>query len=208
MASRIALWGGAAAFALAAIGCGPTGPSPVAQMQRQVAQLEDTVAQLQRRVANQQETIESQRGRIAKLQQVGPEPVRLAPVEGIRFARLSGGYDADGDASDDGVVVYIQPYDADGDTIKVAGELTVRVFDLAGEGGPKLIRECSWNREELRKIWAGRFMTNHYTARCPWPEGFQPPRSVTVQARFVDYLTGETYTEQAVFEIRSTDPTG
>jgi hypothetical protein len=204
-AARTALVGAAIAVALA--GCGPSKPSVVAPMQKEINSLQAEVQQLQQRVANQQETIENQRKQIASLQQLGTRrPARLAPAEGIKFASLSGGYDQDGDGTHDGVVVYVQVYDADGDVLKAPGELTIRLFDLTNPAGPKLIRQCEWNSEQLRKIWSGRLMTDHFTARCPWPEGYQPPRQVTVQAQFLDYVTGKTFTQQAVFEIQSTEP--
>ncbi len=176
-------------------------------MQKQISSLEAQVQQLQGRIANQEQTIENQRKQIAALQQMGPNrPVRLAPLEGIRFASLSGTYDADNDGVPDGIVVYVQPYDADGDSIKAAGELTVRMFDLGNPAGPKLIHQCAWNAEQLRKAWSGFLMTGHFTARCPWPEGYQPPSQVTVQASFVDALTGRTFTRQGVFPVKSTEP--
>jgi uncharacterized coiled-coil protein SlyX len=204
-AARAALVGAAVMLALA--GCGPSKPSVVAPMQKEIISQETQIQQLQQRVANQQETIENQRKQIASLQQLGARrPSRLAPVEGIKFASLSGGYDENGDGSHDGVVVYVQPYDGDGDILKTSGELTIRLFDLSNPAGPKLIRQYTWNSEQLRKIWSGRLMTSHFSARCPWPEDFQPPRQVTAQAQFLDYVTGKTFTQQAVFQIKSTEP--
>lgn len=189
-------------------GCnGPSGASPVAGMQKQVSALEAQVAQLQQRVANQEETIESQRKQIASLQDLGSNrPVRLAPLEGIRFASLSGGYDPTGSGNHQGVVLYVQPYDSDGDSLKAAGELTVRLFDLTRPSGPQLIGQYTWNAEQLRKIWNGRLMTGHFSAVCLWPKDVQPPRQVTAQAEFLDFLTGKTFSCQAVFTIKSTEP--
>ena len=176
-------------------------------MQKQVLEMQAQASQLQQRIANQQETIETQRKQITSLQQLGTRrPARLAPLQGIRFASLSGGYDESGSGSDQGVVLYVQPYDADGDTLKVDGELTVQMFDLSNPAGPREISQYTWKGEQLRKIWNGHFGTSHFTARCPWPDNYQPPRQVTVQVQFLDYLTGKTLTQQAAFPIQRMEP--
>ncbi len=188
-------------------GCGPSKPSVVAPMQKEVSGLEAQVQQLQGRIANQEQAIEGQRKQIATLQQLGPNrAIRLAPLEGIRFASLSGTYDQNNRGIPDGIVLYVQPYDADGDPIKAAGELTVRLFDLTNPAGPKLIRQYAWNADQLRKMWSSLLMTGHFTARCPWPDGYQPPSQVTAQATFTDSLTGQTFTQQAAFPVKSTEP--
>jgi hypothetical protein len=206
--SRIILIGVAAVAVFAVTGCGgPSKASPVTGMHKQILDMQAQVVQLQQRIANQQETIETQRKQISALQQMGSgRPARLAPLAGIRFASLSGGYDQTGSGSDQGVVLYVQPYDADGDTLKVDGELTVQLFDLSNPEGPREIYQHTWKGDALRKAWNGRFGTSHFTARCPWPANTSPPRQVTVQARFLDYLTGRTFTCQAVFPIKRTEP--
>ncbi len=206
--ARVALIGAAGIIGLALAGCvGPSKSSPTANMQKQVSALEAQVAQLQQRVANQEETIENQRKQIASLQELGPNrPLRLAPLEGIRFASLSGGYDPTGNGADQGVVLYVQPYDADGNAIKAAGDLTVRLFNLNDPAGPQLIAQYEWNSDQLRRIWNDRFMTGHFSAVCLWPKDYQPPRQVTAQAQFLDFLTGKTFTRQAAFTIKSTEP--
>lgn len=184
------------------------GRPAVAQMQDRISELEAQVTQLQQRVANQQETIESQRQQVTRLQQLGSRRVaRLAPMTGIELARLSGGYDANGDATDDGIVLYVQPVDADGDVVKAAGQMTVQLFDLSAPGGPATIRREQYGPDELRRLWSGRFMTDHYTIRLPWPEGYQPPRQVTALVEFTDNLTGKTFSKQQAFEVQSTEPT-
>lgn len=203
-----ALLGSLMAVVLLPAGCAaPTGKPAVAAAQDRITSLETEVSQLKQRVANEQATIDNQRQQILNLQQMGGQrPVRLAPLEGIRFVSLSGGYSEKG-GNDDGIVLYVQPYDADGDTIKAAGELTVRLFDLTNPAGPRLIRQCSWNSDQLRKIWNGKLWTSHFTARCPWPANYQPPRQVTAQAQFIDALTGKTFAIQQVFTIHTTEPT-
>jgi hypothetical protein len=46
-------------------------------------------------------------------------------------------------------------------------------------------------------------MTNHFSARCPWPSTGAPNiDKVTAVAEFKDLLTGRVLTAQGVFEIK------
>lgn len=191
------------------LGCAaPTGKPAVARAQDRILSLETEVSQLQQRVATQQAAIESDRKQILDLQKLGgpQRTVRLAMLEGIRFANRSGGYDPSDSGTDQGIILYVQPYDADGDTIKAAGDLIVRMFDLSNASSPKLIQQYAWPAEQLRKIWNGKLWTSHFSAYCPFPKDYAPPRQVTVQAEFVDGLSGKAFKEQQVFTIRSTEP--
>ena len=189
-------------------GCEMPQRVPPSALQKQLAAAEDELALLRQRTANQQQTIDEQAKQILALQQRGDKRwEKLASVAKIRFARLSGGYDADADGNDDGVVLYIQPVDVDGDVIKSAGELKVRLFDLAASAEGRLIGQYFFDGDELRKHWYGRLMTQHYTIKCPWPEGFKPERrEVTVRVEFLEYLTGRTLTSQLACKISSTEP--
>lgn len=203
------LAGALAAAALCPLaGCDATDRGAVAAMQKRMAALEDEATQLRQRVANQQETIEAQQRQIAKLQDLGPQrPGRLVPIQKLAFARMSGTYDSDNDGVPDGIVLYVQPTDAQGDVVKAAGELRVRLFDLAAPEGPRLIAEYQFGPEELKEIWYGRLWTEHFTARLPWPEGYRPAgRDVTARAEFTDYLTGRTFTEQQTYSIQTIEP--
>jgi hypothetical protein len=56
---------------------------------------------------------------------------------------------------------------------------------------------CEFEKpEDLRTLWMGVLGTNHYTIRCPFPEGAALPasRKLLVGVSFVDFLTGKTLT--------------
>jgi len=172
---------------------------------QQRARLQQEVDTLRRRVVSLQDHIESQARTIQKLQGLdGDRAVdKLVHVASIEIERLSGGYDADRDGRDDGVVVYLRLFDRDGDTIKAAGSAGVELFDLSRPDGERLIGVASWDAAALRETWHGRFMTSHYTMRTPWRDPAIRPtdQSVTVVARFNDLLTGRTFEDQRVVEI-------
>ncbi len=161
----------------------------VERLQREVAQRDGRVAQLQRQVED--------------LQRFGPDrPADLfAPVT-LDIASLSGGRDYDGTPGDDGVTVYLRPRDADGDAVKAPGRISVQLLDNTNLSAPRVLAlKVFDDPEELRKLWHGRFATDHYTLKCPFPPDVELPasRRVTVSAEFTDYLTGATLT--AVKEV-------
>src|SRR5207249_3095312 len=122
-------------------------------------------------------TIERQTEQIQTLQAFGgPKRMPLmGVVTKVTLEDLSGGYDQDNKPGDDGIVAYLQPRDAEGDVVKAAGAIQLQIRDLANPPGAELIQECRWTPEEARKVWYGRFLTSHYTLRCPWGSA-GPPR--------------------------------
>jgi hypothetical protein len=63
------------------------------------------------------------------------------------------------------------------------------------------VAEKTFTPEELRPLWYGRFMTQHYTLRVPWQSEFKthPPSKVTALVRFTDLLTGQSFdAEQSI----------
>lgn len=118
----------------------------------------------------------------------------LFTVDRIVLASRTGGVDLDGQPGDDGVVVYLQPVDADGDVIKAAGQITIQLVDLTNPGAARSIATYVFSdRDELRKNWYGGFMTNHYTLKCEFPPNTKPPREVQVRVTFLDWLTGREF---------------
>ncbi len=142
-------------------------------------------------------------GQIENLEGFGRDrPAALfAPVK-IEIASLSGGANYDGKPGDDGVTVYLRPRDANGDVVKVPGRITIQLLDNANLAAPHLLGLRVFDDpDQLGKLWHGRFATNHFTLKCPFSPGTNLPatRRVTVNAEFVDYLTGATLT--AVKEV-------
>ena len=136
--------------------------------------------------------------RVEALVQLGPDrPAGLfAPVK-IEIVSRSGGVDLDGKPGDDGVTVYIRPIDADGDPVKVPGAIRVQLLDSSVLGEPRVLGLCVFDDpQELRRMWYSKFGTNHYTAKCRFVPGQQPPKTgrVLVTVEFTDYLTGKTFT--------------
>lgn len=127
---------------------------------------------------------------------------RIPQVVRIDIGSLTGGYGREGSGPDKGVKVFLTPVDKEGSILKAPGSFTIRLFDLAAGAKEVLLGECRYDLDETAKRWFSGFLTYHYSFECPWgPAG--PPKhdQVTVRVEFVDYLTGKTFTAQAVAKV-------
>lgn len=142
---------------------------------------------------------------VEKLQDLGPDRLdSLFVVDRIELASLTGGAEYDDLPGDDGVTVYLRPLDADGHVLKAAGEITIELLDTNEPGAPKSLGLYVHNEpQQLRKLWHGGFLTNHYSIKCPWDPAIGPPvnREVTVKATFYDFLTGRRRTATRVVQV-------
>ena len=151
---------------------------------------------LERVAAERDSTIASLHQQIENLKGLGPDRPAdsFAPVR-LEIASLSGGADYDGKPGDDGITVYLRPRDADGDAVKVPGRMKVQLVDNTELGSPRVLGVYAFDDlDEVRKAWHGKFGTQHFTLKCPFPVGVQLPKSrrVLVSAEFLDLLTGAT----------------
>jgi len=153
---------------------------------------------LERVVADRDSTVSGFQKQIENLKTFQRDrPADLFAPEKLEIVRRSGGADYDGQPGDDGVTVYLRLLDADEDVVKVGGRIRVELQDPSTPGTPRVIGLYVFDRaDELRKLWYGRFGTQHFTLKCPFPAGFKLPTGgrVTVRAQFDDYLTGRTLT--------------
>lgn len=190
-----------AALALLApsAGCGgPTVAELKADLARRDAQIEEHEAQAETLRQNLARTREQ------LLQARGLDPRRweraFRPID-VRIATRSGGADYDGKPGDDGVTVYLQPIDRDGDVVKVSGEIRIQLYDLAAAAGRQLIGEYRVPPEECGRHWYGKLLTQHFTVKCPWPSAPPQHATITIRATFIDDLTGNVMTAQEAVEV-------
>ena len=154
------------------------------RLERLVAQRDGSIARLEQQMENLKGFSES-------------APADLFAPVGLEIARLSGGADYDGKPGDDGVTIYLRPLDADGDVVKAPGRITIQLSDQSNPSSPRVLGVYVFDKpEELRRLWMGRFGTNHYRLQCPFPAGAPMPASRKLLAfvEFVDYLTGRPLT--------------
>ncbi len=199
--ARLFLLVAVGAFAFACNGPDVTDSNRLTQIQ----ELEDENASLRRQLVAKDEAIGDQAQRIQALQGLqGERSVdSLIHVSNIEVHTLSGGYDDDHDGVDECVKVYLRLLDQDGEAIKAAGTVHIRLLDLANPPTSQLVGEVRLTADEMRPLWFGRFLTAHYTIRVPWADGAERAehKSITVVARFTDLLTGQSFSTQAVVEV-------
>jgi hypothetical protein len=201
---RLAALGlGTAAVLIAAVGCAP---DPQLRVLRQkVDALEVENDRLETELLARGADIADLEAQVAKLLELGPARLeKLFVVDRIELVSRTGGADYDGQMGDDGVTVYLRPLDADGHVLKAAGEITIELLDTNDPGSPRSLGLYVHNDpEQLRRLWHGGFLTNHYTIKCPWDPAIGPPanREVTIKATFYDFLTGRRCTATTEVEV-------
>lgn len=186
--SRYVRLAAAAACWLPLAGC-PDTERTVADARDQRS-LSGRVQHLEQQLAERDATIARQNARLAELERIGGARADLIPRPArIELDTLSGGYDSNNDGRHEGVVAYVRPFDADGDVLKAPGTIHLQALDLAAEAGGRVLAECTLDEAAVRKSWYSRFITGHYTVRCPWQR--VPEREdVAIRVVFTDALGG------------------
>ena len=164
------------------------------ELQTRNRELRQQLRQSQQTIDTQEDAIRQQTEQINNLSGLGPERLEvLFKVESIKLGRYSGGTNLDGKPGDDGVRIYIIPQDETGRTVTAAGSIDVDVFDLADKNQP-LLMSYSFSPAEAKKHWYSGGLANHYDITCPWKDTLPSGDEVTVRVKFIDYLTGQTFT--------------
>jgi len=189
------------------IGC--VSPRERAELLKQAEELKRARARLERTVADRDASLAALKKQVEDLKALGPDrPVDLfAPVH-IEIGKLSGGADYDGKPGEDGVTIYLRVTDSDGDAVKTPGRIRVQLLDNTDLVHPNVIGVYSFeDPQTLRKLWLGKFLTQHYSLRCPFPDdvSLPPNRTLVAHVEFLDFLTGRTLTTSKQVRFRSTD---
>ncbi len=97
------------------------------------------------------------------------ESKRIFAATGIQLNKLrTGGIDQDNRHGDDMLTAVIVPHDAQGETVKVAGAVEIRLYDLSQPTDQQLIGQWQFDRDEARENWHRGFLGAGYTFRLPW----------------------------------------
>ncbi len=200
--SRLRLFSLTLCAAMLLAGMPGCGQNKVAQLRSKLQSSESQLEKSTTLLANRETTISELRKQLIAAQGLDPKRWERAyrPTD-LRIASLSGGADYDGKPGDDGVTVYLQPLDRDGDVIKVAGEIRVQLYDLAAQPGRQLIAEYRIPADKSGDAWYGKLMTQHFTIKCPWPSAPPLHTEITIYAVFIDNLTNYVVTAQTTCKI-------
>ena len=160
-----------------ALGC--RGASQTARLRIELDEMGQTIDRLERDVQQRDGKIARLHQQVANLQGfTADRPAALFAPTRIEIVKRSGGADYDGLPGDDGITIYLRPVDADGDPVKAPGKITVEILDHTTPGSPKIVSVHRFEKPEaLRRLWFSRFGTSHYTLKCDFPAGYQPPAS-------------------------------
>lgn len=190
------------ALAMLAVGVG-CAPDPQVELRQEITRLNALISDKERELEARHATIVELQTRVAAA--VGLDEKRLSYLfvpERLVLDTLTGGLDEDGMPGDEAVVVYVKPVDRYGDTVKAAGELRVQLFDLAAPPDQSLVGEMRVPVEKAAEYWYGRFLTSHYTLKCPWRSGFPQHSEITVRVTFVNLFPPRVLTAQTVVQVK------
>ncbi len=187
------------------VGCNEAEKQPDPMAQR-IQVLEQENADLNEKV----ETLEATRSSLRKNLEVLsglPDKTRLddlCPLESVKLTRYTGFYDKDDDGTRESLIVYVQPIDTQGDTIKTPGAIDVQLWDLAKEPDGARLGQWHVGPKELHKLWFSTLMKTNYRMIFPIPESAgKLDKPLTVKMTFTDYLTGQVFEQQHVIEPES-----
>ncbi|MCA9079746.1 MAG: hypothetical protein KDA58_04270 [Planctomycetaceae bacterium] len=128
------------------------------------------VTELQSQLAiarREQELLQAQL--TSEMPRAGIETVQaFAAAQGIKFhSLLTAMQDVDGQPGDDQLHVLLFPHDADGDLVKLSGELEVELFDPGHEGGMERIGRWRYSNAESQELWYNGFLSSGFQLDLP-----------------------------------------
>ena len=171
-------------------------------LRKQVQSLQDENATLKVQHAGDEASLKARESTTGPAITTLPEDQldTLFTVHGIRFGRLTGGFDLDPNKPGDDVLkISLIPTDETNDDLKAAGAITIDAFDLAAPDPH--IGHWAFTAAQTRDLWNGNGLMYEYILTLPWQT---PPThaDVTIKATFVDSLTGRSFTAQKLVTVR------
>jgi hypothetical protein len=186
------------------VGCQNTSKEPPLAVQ--IKQLKEENTQLTRQIeqsANESKQLKKQIQVLSDL----PEQARaenLYRLQRIEITRYTNFYDKDKDGQKEKLIVYIQPFDEEGDIVKATGAVDVQLWDLNKEADKALLGQWHVTPEQLKKLWFATLITINYRLTFDVAgkiDDFEEP--LTVKVTFTDYLSGKVFEEQKVIKPQS-----
>jgi hypothetical protein len=182
-----------------AAGCENTNAPGKATLSKQVEQLSKEKAELASRLEQSQAENEGLKKQMEVLAGLPGDKKAEAiyRLKAVKIGRYTNLYDEDKNGTKETLIVYVQPVDETGDTIKAAGAVEVQLWDLNKPSAEALLNKWSIGPEELKKLWFDSIFLTGYRLKYDVSsevKNFNKP--LTVKVAFTDYLSGRTFTEQ------------
>ena len=176
------------------VGC-QSGSTIVVDYPGQIAALESELVQAR-------DIIAKQKIQISNLQNISEPVVELiTKVNKISLGRYSRLLDSNEDQKIDKLVVYLQVYDSSADLIKVAGSMTVELWDLNAAQNNMVSR---WEilPQQLEAAWDGGLLADHYRLELPVANYSASGEQLNLKCRFIELLTGKSWESQKVIGLK------
>ncbi|MDD5458340.1 MAG: hypothetical protein PHF37_02990 [Phycisphaerae bacterium] len=124
----------------------------------------------------------------------------LYDLENVHIGAFSNLYDKDEDGKIESLIVYVQPIDNTGDSIKAAGQVDIQLWDLNKSPNEALLGEWNVSATELKKLWVSLFSNNYRLVFNIAGKIANYDSPLTVKVVFTDYLSGKVFREQKTIE--------
>ncbi len=190
-------------FLILVTGC--ASPNGKESLAGQIEQLTQEKTQLQKQIEQSEIENKKLKQQVQVLSGL-PKEVKLENLnrlENVKIGRYTGFFDKDKDGKKEKLIVYIQPVDEQGDTIKAVGAVDVQLWDLNKAGSEALLDEWRVESNELKELWFATLITINYRLTFDVAdiiESLEEP--LTVKVTFTDYMTGKVFKEQKVIKAR------
>lgn len=167
---------------LGLVGCAGRGETDLlhARLREQQQQLAETEAKLaasakELKVARREaETLKTQIAQAGPANLLPEQADLLVRVADLRInPMLTAGLDQDGGVGDDALAVQFSPVDADGELVRLPGDITITVLDPKLPGTEREVARWTFSAAESREHWMRGFVGTGYQFTLPWPS---PPR--------------------------------
>jgi hypothetical protein len=124
----------------------------------------------------------------------------LFRAEGLRInSLLTGGLDEDGRPGDELLSLVLEPFDADGGTLKLPGDLAIEISDPAVDDAEN-IGEWTFSADDVRKAWHAGFIVTGFKFRLPLRATLQH-ETLVVHAR-LSTTDGRTFDATETINVR------
>ena len=188
-------------FLILVTGCAnPNGKESLAV---QIEQLTQEKTQLQKQIGQSEIENKQLKQQVQVLSGLPKEVMleNLNRLENVKIGRYTGFFDKDKDGNKEKLIVYIQPVDEQGDTIKAVGAVDVQLWDLNKTDGQALLGEWKVEPGELKKLWFATLVTINYRLTFEVADKIESlEEPLTVKITFTDYMTGKVFKEQKVIK--------
>jgi hypothetical protein len=165
--------------------------------------LEQQNTKLTERAAELQKQNEQLENRITVLAGL-PEkslPEKIYNLQQVKIVDYSNLYDKNKDGKIDTLLVYIEPIDDRGDSIKAACSIEIQLWDLNKTPDKSLLGEWKIPADVLKNSWVISFISAHYRLSFDVTgkiEKYDGP--LTINVTFTDYLSGKVFKEQKIIK--------